>query len=516
MARVTLYNKLIVAFVALGSYSYGYSYAVFGTSIGMPGFFLYFDLDPDSSYTAGIIGTVNSLFAAGAAFGAIFQGWLADWIGRKNSFAVAALSSLVGSALFAGSVDVPMLVVCRFINGFGLGILLSLVPLYIAEVAPPRHRGAMASFTAVGFAGGYFISAWVGYACYFAKSLTVQWRLPLALAVVGPIFVMAGVWWLPESPRYLSWKNRNDEAWEIIRKIHHDPEDAHDSAARAEYIQIVKQVEFDKTISSGYIDMFRRPSWRKRSLLTIFLIFAMQSAGILGITNYVVLICQSLDLTGSMPLLMYALYVVVAVSGNCFNQFAIDRLGRRKMFLIGLPVTGGCLLAEALLQRQYVGTDHKAGLGAALFFVFLFGICYGFFLDPTQFVWCSEVFPTTLRAKGLGLCFFTYFIGAITYTTPAPTAFKNIGWKYYLVWVACDVVSVVLVYFFLPETAGLSLEEVGQLFGDTVVVHLTKDGHGLVEMDQLDKYDDKTPTETREIERVEGEGELHSIPKQSA
>lgn len=108
-----------------------------------------------SSYTASIIGAVNSLFAAGAAFGAISQGWLGDWLGRKKAFIIAAALSAIGGALTAASQNVPMIIVVRFIQGVGLGQLISLVPCYIAEVAPPHRRGALGGLTAVSFATGY-------------------------------------------------------------------------------------------------------------------------------------------------------------------------------------------------------------------------------------------------------------------------------------------------------------------------------------------------------------------------
>jgi hypothetical protein len=149
--------------------------------------------------------------------------------------------------------------------------------------------------------------------------------------------------------------------------------------------------------------------------------------------------------------------------------------------VIGFPATAICLLAEALLQKRYIGTGDKAGLGAALFWIFMYAVCYGMFLDPPQFVWCAEIFPTVIRAKGIGLTFFSYFVGAITYTTPGALAFKNIGWRYYMVWFSCNIVSTIVIYFFVQETSNLTLEEIGELFGDKVVVHLTKDGTGIVE-----------------------------------
>lgn len=146
------------------------------------------------------------------------------------------------------------------------------------------------------------------------------------------------------------------------------------------------------------------------------------------------------------------------------------------------------LLINAILQKTYVGTDHKAGNGACVAFIFMFIAVYSLFIDPPQFVFVSEIFPTAIRPKGIGIAFFAYFVGAITYTAPAAVAFQNIGWRMYMVWFAVTCVSSVLIYFFVPETKGLALEEVGELFGDKVALHLTSDQRGIVE--QTDEKND--------------------------
>jgi hypothetical protein len=129
--------------------------------------------------------------------------------------------------------------------------------------------------------------AWISIGTYYAKSFNVQVRVPLALAMVGPLALLIGLPFIPgrppstlslirltspsESPRYLCLKNRSSEAWEVLRRIHHDPDDSADSAAHAEFVQITRQVDFDKEQKAGYIEMFKKPSWRKRALLTIFI-----------------------------------------------------------------------------------------------------------------------------------------------------------------------------------------------------------------------------------------------------
>jgi hypothetical protein len=116
-----------------------------------------------------------------------------------------------------------------------------------------------------------------------------------------------------------------------------------------------------------------------------------------------------------------------------------------------------------------------------VFFLFFFIVTLDLTVDPVVFVYCSELWPTPLRSKGLAIAWFTYFVGAITYTAPAAVAFRNIGWKMYMVWFSCNVVSFFLVLFYFPETANKTLEEVNELFGDSVAVHIAQDGKHIEE-----------------------------------
>ncbi|KAJ9609817.1 hypothetical protein H2200_006146 [Cladophialophora chaetospira] len=474
MAKLTWYNIAICLVVSWGGYAYGFGFAIFVTSLGQPTFYEYFKLDRN------ILGAINALFNFGLAVGALMQGWLVDLIGRKNAFYVAATSSLVGAALITSSTVIGMLITVRLLHGFGLGMLICLVPLYLTEVAPPRQRGVLSGLTTLSFGMGYFICSWISIGTYYAKTFNVQVRVPLALAMVGPLALLIGLPFIPESPRYLCLKNKPTEAWEVLRKIHHDPEDPSDSAAHAEFVQITRQVDFDKEQKAGYIEMFRNPSWRKRSLLTIFIQFAAQSTGILGIANFLILIFSSLGMSGVMPLLLYAIYTTIGTTCVAIAIFTVDRVGRRTMFLIGFPALALCLLLEGVLQWQYLGSDNKAGLAACVLIIYVYIVMFQC-VDGPSFIWMSEIFPTNIRGRGIGLGFFSYFVGAITYTTPSALAFKNIKYRMYFLYMGLCCISTIIVYFYIPETKRLPVEEIGALFGDEVVVHLTADGHGIVE-----------------------------------
>jgi hypothetical protein len=163
------------------------------------------------------------------------------------------------------------------------------------------------------------------------------------------------------------------------------------------------------------------------------------------------------------------------------------------------------LLSEALLEWKYLGTDDEPGLAACLLFLFLYILAYQA-VDAPSFVWATEVWPTTLRAKGVSLMFFSYFVGAITYTTPGALMIKNIGWHLYLLYMSLCIVSGIIVYFFIDETRGVPMEELAALFGDQVMVRLTEDGQGLVKGDA-----DAEHIESLDIKALAHSGETKSM-----
>lgn len=150
------------------------------------------------------------------------------------------------------------------------------------------------------------------------------------------------------------------------------------------------------------------------------------------------------------------------------------------MFLIGYPVLAVILLIEAMLQRQYLGTGNRAGNIACVVFMNLYIVVFQLADSPT-IIWVSEVLPLTIRAKGIGLAIFSMMAGFITFSAPGGLAFRNLQWGMFLIFAGLCVISAIIIYFFIPETKGLPVEEIGELFGDRVVVHLTRDGHGIVE-----------------------------------
>ncbi|KAF1991014.1 MFS sugar transporter [Aulographum hederae CBS 113979] len=479
MAKTTFYNVMVGMIVALGSFTYGFGFATFATSIGQPGFYTYFNLElagPRASYTNSILGAINALFFFGAVVGALGGGPCADKFGRKWTLFYASLISIVGGALTAGSVHIAMLIVVRILQGAGLGALATLTPIYLAEASTAAKRGMLTGLHGFFLVFGYNISAWVGYACSFATNLTFGWRGPIAFTVIPPLMLLIGCFWIPESPRWLVMKDRTDEAWAVLRRLHHDPSDQDEVAAHEEFYQMRKQIEFERANPSGYWAILSNPAYRKRAFLSCFVQFAANGTGGLVINYYSVIIYANLGYTGHMPLLFYAIYTLIGALGNLFSLLTIDKTGRRIALLIGFTGCMAALILETAMIATYVTgsqTTNLAGQRVALFAIFFFVFFYGLFVDAASFIYSAEILPTNIRSRGVAMATTTYFTMCITYVTPGATAINNISWRYFLVFICLTAITIVVVYFMFPETKGKSLEELAELFGDKVVVHLT-------------------------------------------
>lgn len=263
---------------------------------------------------------------------------------------------------------------------------------------------------------------------------------------------------------YLHDKSTNlNKGLRILEKLHARPEDPTNVSAKEEFIQIQAQIELERAQDLGsIISLLRKPTYRKRLLSGFFVLFIAQTTGVLVVNNYQVLLYNSLGLYGALPLLLYACFDTWASVMNFINSLILDRFGRIRILAIGVIGCALSIVLEAAMVGKYAGTDNKVGNGFGVLFLYVFVTFYGGCMDVTTYVYCSEIFPTRVRAQGVGFSVSGLFLTALIYTEAAPTAFNNIGWKYYLVFIFIPLFCVIILIKYLPETKGLTLEEVSQ------------------------------------------------------
>ena len=163
-----------------------------------------------------------------------------------------------------------MFLAFRFVAGASAFMILAAVPILMNEIVPVHLRGALVDIHAVMLVLGYTIQGWVGFGFFFWKSGSSNtWRPPVAIQCFFPLCLLIGLPFMPESPRWLCMKNRDEEAKAILFKLHADPTDPDNEVANAEFYQIQKQIAIDRTLGSSWKQMFMKPSYRKRALLAI-------------------------------------------------------------------------------------------------------------------------------------------------------------------------------------------------------------------------------------------------------
>ncbi|KAF2790363.1 general substrate transporter [Melanomma pulvis-pyrius CBS 109.77] len=489
MGKRNGYATGVSLFAALGSVTYGYGASIIAQTIGQPMWYQYFDLAQDGpgvAHTNVITGLMNGLFSTGGALGALCTAWTTSAFGRLRTIQIACVVCIIGGSLMTGSANIAMFLASRFIMGWGIGMMVSgadetSVPLYQSELATPTHRGRHVGFHGMALATGYALTGFIGFGCYYHSGSSFQWRFPFAVQLLPVLILLAGSAKLPESPRWLLSKGRKEHAWRNLQRLHANPEDPSDSFARKEFYQmtqqfLLEQQRRDQLNVQHWWDFFKRRSFLHRVAIGMGSQLINVSTGNLVVNNYQVSLYQRLGIQGGIPILLIAFWNVVGMWGNTTSAFFImDKYGRKGFYMLGIAGCGMSLIFEAALTKYYVetGSSNRVGLGFGVFFIFLYVVFYSSCMDNQQYVICSEVFPMETRGLGVALSLFGQFAGTALFVGVAPTSFAAIGWKFYLVFICLCTINIIIVWRFYPETKGLSLEEIDELFGDPVAVHLT-------------------------------------------
>ncbi|SCV36687.1 related to sugar transporter [Fusarium fujikuroi] len=503
-------NIAIVVFVTFGSLSYGYCSSIIASTLGQPTFLEYFHLTPEYSNSTALLGACNGLFQTGGLIGALSIGYLADRLSRRGAIAIAALILVLGGALQAGSVNIGMFLAVRTLTGIGVGLAVGTTPLYQSEVSPPHSRGLLVGLHGVFICTGYALAGWVGYACYTLKG-DIQWRLPMAIQVIPPALLLAGVYFLPESPRWrknslslhpytqseyvakylqVIQHDRNDDALAVLTRIHHDAQDPDGHFAAREFHLIREQCTIDNAKGPvTYRELLTNIGNLKRVALGFLTMAGAQCTGTIVINNYGVVLYSGVGYTGRAAIALTAGWVTVGVPGNMVTSIFIDRLGRIKFMIIGYTGIIIALLGEIIVLALLEKKQSFSLNAAAIFFLYMHIAFFSSCIDASTYIYASEIFPTRMRATGISVSLSGLFLASLTFTQAASSAFAQIGWKYYILFTVLSIAMLITLCLWFPETKGLTLEEIAGLFNETVAVVDEEDKAQAAHIDNTGKTD---------------------------
>ncbi|RFU28029.1 hypothetical protein B7463_g8307, partial [Scytalidium lignicola] len=414
--------------------------------------------NPNSSLLAFLI----SSYEVGALFGALSQFLLGDRYGRKTSNLGGAVIVAIGAILQAASFGLAQFLVGRLVAGFGLGIMTTVIPIWLVECATPKSRGRMMAMQLSNLIMGLIISNWLDYGMA-SYTGSISWRLPCAFQVVFVIIVAILLPFLPESPRYLCAADEVDRALFALAALRGGFTESPEVVFEMKEIQYAIAVEAQE--AGSWSDVFRDNgiSGNARVLIGFLANFFQQLSGVNVMSSLGPYIFQnSVGLDRHQALIVSGGLQAWYFLSSLTAWWAVDHVGRRKLFMFGSVGMGTCMALCAI----FVGIGTK-GLGyAAIVVLYLFQTFFTLGWQSNMWVYPSELLPLKLRLRGGALAVVSQWLFTFLVVEITPPMISSIYYKSYIVFAVINFASVPIVFYFFPETMRRPLETVDLLFAD--------------------------------------------------
>lgn len=344
---------------------FGFDQGVFGGILGNAQFMSTFN-----NPTPTIQGQIVSTYDIGCILGALLTIFIGDYLGRKKTIMLACLFVIIGGALQASSFSLAQMIIARIIGGLGIGMESAAIPMWQSETCKPEHRGKLIALQLVLVIGGIVLTEWINLGFSYISDQPVSWRFPLALQCVFAILAILLVLCMPESPRWLCLKERNDEAQVIIARLMAQPVDSEEVVESLQLIMAtvahekeLEDVTWREIFSNGEQQTFRRICLGAGC--SIF----QQMGGINVVVYYLpVILTHSFGFSNQMALILTAVDFISLMFWGSVVMLAIDRWGRKKLMLLG-AFGMGCSFTVAVIG---LALETKASYAVAVTGIFVY------------------------------------------------------------------------------------------------------------------------------------------------
>ena len=404
-------------------------------------------IQKDFGATDRTIEWVVSSMTLGAAAGALGAGWMSATLGRKRSLMLGAVLFIVGSLFCAMAWNATSLVAARVVLGLAIGVATFTAPLYLAEVAPERIRGAMISTYQLMITTGILLA----FLSDTAFSSTGNWRWMLGIIAIPGALFMVGLFFLPDSPRWLLLRGRKQDAQVVLAKLRGD-----ERVVEKEIADIEEQL---KTKQHGW-SMFREnPNFRRSVGLGMLLQAMQQFTGMNVVMYYAPRIFKEMGYDTQAQMWFTAAVGLTNVLATLIAFGLVDRLGRKPILYVGFAMMAvGLGVVGTMMGLGIHGRGEQLfTVGMLLFFI------VGFAMSAGPLIWtlCSEVQPLKGRDFGIAASTFTnwgtnFIVGVSFLSLMAGIGNAQTFWLYG----ALNAVFIVLTFLLVPETKGVTLEQI--------------------------------------------------------
>lgn len=470
-----VYTAAVVA--SWASCMIGYDSAFIGTTLALPSFVDEFKLNKmDPDHLALTKANIVSVYQAGAFFGSFGAYVSSYYLGRKKSLIIWAMVFILGAGLMLGANaerGLGLIIGGRVLAGLGVGGASNMVPIYISELSPPAVRGRLVGIYELGWQIGGLVGFWINYGLTETMAPShKQWIIPFAIQLVPAGCLLLGAIWMKESPRWLFTKGKREQAMKNLCWIRNLPPT--DLYIVEEVAAIDAQIEYDRIhIGAGFWKPFASLKQKKvlwRFFLGGMLFLWQNGSGINAINYYSPTVFKSIGITGTNTgFLTTGIFgVVKTVVTVIWLLWLIDRLGRTKLLMIGAAGGSLCMwYIGAYIKIAGVKTEGAkltSGGISAVFFFYLWTAFYTPSWNGTPWVINSEMYSQNTRSLGQAWAasqnwFWNFIISRFT-----PQMFNKMNYGVYFFFACLMILSIPFIYFLIPETKGVPLEHMDELF----------------------------------------------------
>jgi MFS transporter, SP family, galactose:H+ symporter len=425
---------------ALGGLLFGYDIGAISSSI----LFIREQFEPSPLWESLLVSSVS----LGAIGGAVAGGILSDRLGRRYTLSLFSIIFAIGGLCSAMAPMLFWLLVGRVLAGIGLGAISFVTPLYISEIAPVEKRGALVFLNQLTLSTGLLIA----YPISYALSSTVEpWRWILGLSVVPASILVVGILRMPESPRWLISHNRLNKARKVLIQI----------SGATNIDQEISEIQTVLQQRSGNWRELLHPTLRPALFIGVSLAMLQQFTGINTIVYYIPTILKLSGFQSSAIAILATIGIgIVNFLSTVVAIWLVDRVGRRPLLLFGIL---GMVSSLGILGLAfYLPQSPNSGLGwltVSSLMVYVASFVIG--LASVFWLLIAEIYPLKLRAKAMSIATVTNWSASLITSLSFLTLIQWFGkagtfWLYGLIGMS----TWVLVFFLVPETKGLTLEEI--------------------------------------------------------
>ncbi|CAE6477579.1 unnamed protein product [Rhizoctonia solani] len=382
-----------------------------------------------------------------------FAAWTNDKYGRKFILWFGSSLLIAGAIVQATARGDGQFIASRVLVGSGSSLQASAAPILVTELAHPRTRGRTTSLYMTTYYVGGILAAWICFGI-LGHSAPWIWRVPCALQGAFSLIQLSVLAWMPESPRWLVSKNRDDEALQILARYHANG-DINDELVRNELLEIQNALAFENQTrtKSSWFDMVRTPGNRHRTAIVVISALGAQLNGV-GILSYY--LAPVLALVGGLAIWNW----IISILGS----LAVDRVGRRPIWLFA---TLGMLVSYVIVTALSATFDRTNDRATGLAVIPMIFITFGFYdicWTPLPTAYSAEILSYSIRSMGMSLLQVVQALALAFNQWVNPVALEAIAWRYYIVYIGTLFVLLVLIWFLYPETKGYTIEELAEVF----------------------------------------------------